>query len=97
MLRLRGMCTHTHYVEPLAAHDSSPLPYSSANPIPNVIANPSVQRACVRPPRGLHGHAHGAVDPVVSRHSLGMQARALTCPMQGPYSTTRTRFTPQLG
>ena len=74
-------------MEPLAAHDSSLLPYGSANPIPDVIANPSVQSACVRPPRGLHGHAHGVVDPVVSRHSLGMQARALACPMQAPPHT----------
>ena len=97
VLRLRGVCTHTHYMEPLAAHDSSLLPYGSANPIPDVIANPSVQPACVRPPRGLHGHAHGVVDPVVSRGSLDMQARALACPMPAPYSTTRTRLTPQLG
>ena len=97
MLRLRGVCTHTHYMEPLAAHDSSLLPYGSANPIPDVIANPSVQSACVRPPRGLHGHAHGVVDPVVSRGSLDMQARALTYPMQAPYPTTRTRLTAQLG
>ena len=72
VLRLRGVCTHTHYMEPLAAHDSSLLPYGSANPIPDVIANPSVQPACVRPPRGLHGHAHGAVDPGLGRASLAM-------------------------
>ena len=96
MLRLRGVCTHTHYMEPLAAHDSSLLPYGSANPIPDVIANPSVQRACVRPPRGLHGHAHGVIDPGLGRVSLAMKARALICPMQAPYPTTRTRLTPQL-
>ena len=67
-------------------------------PTPSAIAlTLAFQPACVRPPRGLHGHAHGVVDPVVSRHSLGMQARALACPMPAPYSTTRTRLTPQLG
>ena len=77
----------------MTAHCSLTVALTLSLMLPLTLA---LQSACVRPPRGLHGHAHGVIDPVVSRHSLDMQARALACPMQAPYLTTRTRLTPQL-